>query len=432
MQTQEAVAVIPLERLEAEITELAGYLTAAECRWILLIAEYDRRAGYEEWGCRTCAQWLSWHCGLDLRAAQERVRVGRALEELPLLTAEFAAGRLSYSKVRALTRIATPRNESALVTLAEHAPAAHVERIVRAYRSVLSEDDETDNANKRHMARYLRYKWDDDGSLVGHFKIPPEMAAIFMRSVEIARANIPPDPDDELRPAEHPRDRVTTNCDALTTMAEAFLASDPVARNGGDRFQIVVNVDAAVLSDDVDGVCELDDGPALAPETVRRLACDASIVHAVHDAVGRLVGTSEKAPAIPAATRRAVRARDKGCRFPGCGARGFTNIHHVRHRAHFGGNEMTNLVELCWFHHRLVHEGGWNVRLEAGGEVLAIRPNGNVLPRPRRRDPDCRHGVERQNRARGRSIDPTTCIPRWYGDRLDLAEIVSGLLAAGG
>src|SRR5438034_10700022 len=64
---------MPLERLEAEITQLAGNLAAAECRWLMLIAEFDRRAGYEQWGCRTCSHWLNWHCGLDLRAARERV-----------------------------------------------------------------------------------------------------------------------------------------------------------------------------------------------------------------------------------------------------------------------------------------------------------------------------------------------------------------------
>jgi hypothetical protein len=212
-------------------------------------------------------------------------------------------------------------------------------------------------------------------------------------------------------------------------MAEALLASGPAARNGGDRFQIVVNADVNVLKDDGEGTCALDDGPALAPETVRRLACDASIVIAVHDAVDRLVGTSKKAPAIPASTRRAVRRRDKGCRFPGCGARAFTQVHHVKHRAHFGGNEMTNLVELCWFHHRLVHEGGWSVRFDETGDALAIRPNGNVLARPRA--PRAHHGyeIEHKNRKLGLSIDPKTTIPRWYGDPLDLKDIISNLVS---
>jgi hypothetical protein len=139
--------------------------------------------------------------------------------------------------------------------------------------------------------------------------------------------------------------------------------------------------------------------------------------------------TSGKAPAIPAATRRAVHARDHGCRFPGCAGRVFTHLHHVRHRAKGGGNEMTNLVELCWFHHRLVHEGGWNVRLESSGNVLAMRPNGNVLPCPKSPKGCPADAIERSNRQLGLQIDPTTSIPLWYGDRLDLPDIVSGLVA---
>ena len=432
METQVSVepAQMPLELLEAEITELAGNLAAAECRWLVLSGEYDRREGYQEWGCRTCAHWLGWKCGLDLRAARDRVRVARALEELPTVTAEFAAGKLSYSKVRALVRVATPANEHALVVLAEHATAAQVERAVRAYRSVLPGDGETDAANSRHADRFLRYSWADDGSLEGHFRIPPEMGALFTTGVLRARASVPGDANIESGTAEHPREVATTNCDALILMAETFLADTPLVRNGGDRFQIVVHVDQDVLTDDADGTCELDGGPTLAPETVRRLACDASIVEAVNDAVDRVTDTSRKAPAIPASTRRAIHARDGGCRFPGCGGRAFTNIHHVRHRAHGGSNDCRNLVELCWFHHRLVHEGGWQVRFDASGELLAIRPNGNVLPRlrpPPSTDPGA---VARENGRRGTSIDPTTCIPRWYGDRFDLGDIVTSLVSA--
>ena len=120
------------ERLEAEIATLAAHLSAAECRWLQLVAEFDRREAWLQWGCRTCAFWLSWKCGLDIRSAQEKLRVAHALEELPLVTEAFAAGSLSYSKVRAISRIATPENEEALVTLGLRATAAHMESIVRA------------------------------------------------------------------------------------------------------------------------------------------------------------------------------------------------------------------------------------------------------------------------------------------------------------
>jgi hypothetical protein len=185
--------MMPLERLEAEITQLAGNLAAAECRWMRLIAEYDQRAGYERWGSWSCAHWLSWHCGLDMRAARERVRVARALATLPVITRGFGAGTLSYSKVRALTRVATPANEASLVMIAEHATAVQVEKTVRAYRGVLSQDDELKKTNDRHAARYLRSDWADDGSLQGQFKMAPEIGAMFRKAIELARGLIPAD-----------------------------------------------------------------------------------------------------------------------------------------------------------------------------------------------------------------------------------------------
>ncbi len=162
MTTREASTseAMPLERLEAEITELAGHLAAGECRWLQLIAEYDRRAGHETWGCRTIAHWLSWHCGLDVRSAREKVRVAHALEELPLVAEEFAGGRLSYSKVRAITRVATPATEEQLVMLAQHATAAQVERIVRTYRGMRSVEEETEAANERYAEQYLHVEYD--------------------------------------------------------------------------------------------------------------------------------------------------------------------------------------------------------------------------------------------------------------------------------
>ena len=433
MQTLDVVmpATMPLERLEAEITQLAGNLAAAECRWMGLIAEYDHRAGYEQWGCRSCAHWLSWHCGLDMRAARERVRVARALETLPVIADAFGAGALSYSKVRALTRVATPANEHALVMIAEHATAVQVEKTVRAYRGVLSQNDERKEANRRHAARYLRCEWTDDGSLEGRFKMTPEIGAVFLKAIELMRGLIPAEPVDENGPAGPPTDHAATNIDALAMIVESFMEHGASTRNGGDRYQIVINADANVLSGDDPsgpGICELDGGPALAPETVRRLACDASIVIIGADGERRVIQDGAKAPAIPAATRRAIRRRDKGCRFPGCSARAFTNIHHLTHRAKGGSNDHHNLLELCRHHHRLVHEGGWNIETDQHGHVLATRPNGDALREPPPAQPADSHEIEHDNTAYGIAIDPNTCIPRCYGDKLDLDHIITGLL----
>jgi len=363
MDTREVVApdTMPLERLEAEITTLAGHLAAGECRWLRLIAEYDRRGGWRQWGCHGAVQWLGWHCGLDGRAAREKLRVGHALVELPLIAEEFAVGRLSYSKVRALTRVATPTNEEDLVMLAQHATASQVERIVRAYRGVLAVEEEVDVANAQVAAQYLRVDTEDDGTMVIHARMPAEVGALVVHALDGARAQLCADARGDGGPASTTRTQSAMNVDALAVVAESFLVNGPAARAGGDRYQTVVNVDEDVLTDDTpDGVCELDGGPRLAPETVRRLGCDASTVVLVRRKDGTILTATNKTQTVPRRVRRMLRARDQGCRFPGCGQRTFVDAHHIRHRARGGSHELENLIELCWFHHRLVHE----VRLE--------------------------------------------------------------------
>ena len=178
---------LPLERIEAELTELAGHLAAGECRWLLLVAEFDRRAGWEQWGCRSCVQWLSWQCGLDGRAAREKLRVAHALDSLPVITREFAAGRLSYSKVRALTRIATAGNEAELADLAMHATAVQVERVVRGYRRAGSADDERESAERAHAERWVRIEPADDGTYEIGGRLPAEVAALVLAALDAAR-----------------------------------------------------------------------------------------------------------------------------------------------------------------------------------------------------------------------------------------------------
>jgi 5-methylcytosine-specific restriction endonuclease McrA len=176
-------------------------------------------------------------------------------------------------------------------------------------------------------------------------------------------------------------------------------------------------------------VCELDGGPSLAPETVRRLGCDASTVLLIRRKDGTVLTATNKTQTIPRRVRRMLRARDQGCRFPGCGQRGFVDAHHIHHRAHGGSNELDNLIELCWFHHRLVHEDGWKLRLDHDGHVVVTNPVGNVIPSlvPVGVATD---GIECRNRAAGIDISPDTVMPRWYGDPLDLGHITTALWCA--
>jgi hypothetical protein len=161
-------------------------------------------------------QWLGWHCGLDGRAAREKLRVAHALEDLPTITDEFAAGRLTYSKVRALTRVATPMNEGDLVMLAQYATAVQVERIVRAYRGVLTAEEATERANRQVVEQYLRADWEEDGSLVLHGRMPAEIGTAFLAALHHARTQLCPDARGEGGPAGPVRRlESATNVDAL-------------------------------------------------------------------------------------------------------------------------------------------------------------------------------------------------------------------------
>src|SRR3954468_24354080 len=151
------------ERLEVEITTLAGHIAAATCRWLLLVGEFDRREGWASWDCRSCAHWLSWQCAMGLRAAREHVRVARALTGLPAIRAVFSEGRLSYSQVRALTRVAGPETEAELLELARFATGGQLDKIVRGYHKATVLRDQARDSYER---RELVWWHEDDGSLV--------------------------------------------------------------------------------------------------------------------------------------------------------------------------------------------------------------------------------------------------------------------------
>lgn len=177
---------LPPGRLEAEICELAGHLAAGECRWLLLLGEFDRREGWAGWGLHSCAHWLSYRCGMGLQAAREKLRVGRRLEELPLVRAAFGAGELSYSKVRDLCRVARAETEPALLEMARYATTAQLEEIVRTFRAVTGRE-ETRIADDRHDGRFARWSWADDGSLVFSARLSPEDGAVVLAALAAGR-----------------------------------------------------------------------------------------------------------------------------------------------------------------------------------------------------------------------------------------------------
>jgi 5-methylcytosine-specific restriction endonuclease McrA len=424
--THEHVAA--LDRLGDEIAELAAHLDAATARLLELIREFDARGGWNT-GFRSCAEWLSWRIGLEPGAAREHVRVARALGSLPLLSQALARGELSYSKVRALTRVATPETEERLYRVGRAGTAEHVERIVRGWRRI-DQHVEAQEAKHRHRSRSLYLFPGDDGMLILKGRLEPEVGALLIQALDAARETL------------YQRRRAATpavgfmnetveapsmeqqQADALGLLAEVALhhGLDPGAP--AERYQVVVHVDAPVLADaSQPGQSVLEEGGQHVPAgTSQRLACDATRVVMRHDADGRVTEVGARTRTIPPALRRALQQRDHGCRFPGCRGR-HTQGHHIRHWAQGGPTTLSNLALLCRRHHRAVHEEGYQIERSQDGALRFRRPDGHAipdLPPPAPVPADPVGALRERSEAQGLRLDARTTCPEWDGEPLDL------------
>jgi len=318
-----------LNQLADEIAELSAHLDAATARLLDLIREFDARGGWGN-GFSSCAKWLSWRVSLAPGAAREKVRVARALGTLPLLAQALARGELSYSKVRELTRVATPETEERLLAFGREGTAEHVERIVRGWRRV-DKIAEAQEASRRHTGRALKVYQDEDGMVVVRGRLEPEIGAVLVQALAAARealyqthtGDVPAGTCGDV-PAETPGMAQPTmaqqQADALALLAETGLhhGIDPGAP--AERYQVVVHVDAPVLGDlEAPGQSVLEDGVRVPAGTSQRLACDATRVIMRHDPDGRITEVGARTRTIPPALRRALHHRDRGCRFLGCG-----------------------------------------------------------------------------------------------------------------
>lgn len=438
--SQEELCEAPTEWIEREIGELAAHIAAAMCRWLELVAEYDRRGAHEAWGFHSCGAWLAWRCSVDPRSAREHVRVARALEELPLVRERFSRGELSYSKVRAITRVASQQTEADLVEMARFATAAQLERLVRGYRRAVS----LESAEAAHRDRFLSWEWDEDGSLCIRGRLAPTDGALFLKAIEVGREAIAereqaiavcsqggsagPEPGQGDGAA-----RAVNGADALLEVAERSLAGGKGNRPAGERHQVVVHADVSSLAGGAEAAgCRIEDGTAICAESARRLGCDASLVSVLHGPKESL-DIGRKSRVVPAAMRRALDIRDEGrCRFPGCENHRWVDAHHIVHWARGGETKLSNLLLLCGHHHRLVHEGGFTVARRADGSLTFRRPDGRAVPAvPSPARGSCK-ALRMGNRAAGVEAMPGALLALGRGERFDRGLAVAGLLARGG
>ncbi len=417
---------LSLSELERQITELAGHLNAANYRWLCLIEEFDRRGGWSDGALHSCAHWLNFKCGLNLGAAREKVRVAHALVKLPKIAAAMEQGKVSYSKVRALTRVAVEATEDFLLTIALHGTAHHVERLVRYYRRA-KEVEELAREARQHENRRFSYWYDSDGGLVFKGYLPALGGAALIKALETAVQALPP-VHIEARSSASPANFPTRRADALALIAEQFLERGAQELSTADRYQVVVHVDEQTLRENAPGRCEVEQGPSLPAETVRRIACDASLIRITENEQGEVLDVGRKTRTLPAALRRALSTRDEGCRFPGCTHRTYVDAHHIRHWAHGGQTKLTNLVTLCRFHHRYVHEQHVSFEPQANGAWRFVRANGiafTELPEAAGTH-DWRKLIARHEET-GIRIDHKTAATRWQGERMDYSVAIEAL-----
>ena len=376
--TPDAPAVVELDQLGDEIAELAAHLEAATARLLDLIREFDARGGWSN-GFRSCAAWLTWRVGLAPGAAREHVRVARALGTLPRLAQALARGELSYSKVRELTRVAAPDTEEQLLAVGRAGTAEHVERIVRGWRR-MDRKAEAREAALQHASRSLHVYPDEDGTVRIRGRLSPEVGALLVKALAAARETLYQQRRDQV-PEPDPPTMEQQQADALALLAEVALHHDLDPGAPGERYQVVVHVDAEVVADSAaPGQSVFEDGVRVPAGTSQRLACDASRVVMRHGSDGRIVEVGARTRTIPPALRRALHHRDRGCTFPGCGVR-FGQGHHIRHWAQGGPTTLSNLALLCRRHHRAVHEEGFQVERQPDGELEFRRPKRRTLAR---------------------------------------------------
>jgi hypothetical protein len=224
------------------------------------------------------------------------------------------------------------------------------------------------------------------------------------------------------RAEEWPINPSVRRADALVRVAESSLRARGSDGKTADHYQVVIHVDAETLSAGAAGRSEVEGGPSLPIETIKRIGCDASIVGVIEDGKGRALSVGRRSRSIPPAIRRALRTRDEGgCQFPGCTYEKFLDAHHVEHWAQGGKTELSNLVTLCRWHHRLVHEGGIGVRPRRGGGWRFFKADGQEFA-PVRVDPRTYYlgtEIEDTHRAEGPDITEQTAATRWRGERMD-------------
>jgi len=360
--------LVPIDELDKAIATLASRINQDSYELLVLVRQFDERVGWLKWGFESCTEWLHWRCDFSLCTAREKIRVAHALKTQPWVASAFATGSLSYSKARFLTRVLTPANEQELVRFAQRTTTARVAD--RCMELRYGNAESAADANRANASRSLRIHRDQEhGIMTFTVELPFETGELLEKAIDRAReatASETPELVDDSWSAQQ--------ADGIVAMANAYLAGNG-AKNGAtaDNYQVTVHVDLSALAS--------GDGRAGLPlESVKRLCCDGDAVVIVEDENGEPLSVGRKTRTVPTAIKRALKARDKGCAFPGCKNRRFVDAHHIKHWSAGGETSIDNLMLLCSRHHRSVHEGGYRIERDYRDRWFFKRPDGRSVP----------------------------------------------------
>jgi len=335
----------------------------SQLQLLRLIVLVDATEGWRGSGARDMPHWLAMRYGISDWKARRWIAAAHALKELPRIEEAFVAGTLGIDKVVELTRFATPETEERLIRWAQGVSCGAIRRkadvAVRLSIQEAADDD---------RARSLSWWYLDDGRRFGlEAELPAAQGAAVARALDRLAEQLPVMPGEE----------DACSIDARRADALVALASNQLGAHGDpDRATVVVHAQIDALVSESGGA-ELEDGGVIHAETARRLACSGRIQWVIEDQAGQPVHIGRISREPPAWMVRQLRYRDVECRFPGCGARRFVQAHHIVWWERGGRTDLDNLVLVCTFHHKLVHEYGWSIRRNPDGTVRWFRPDGN-------------------------------------------------------
>ena len=405
------------------IGETASHINAAMAKLLSELGAFLETDRWADHGAKTPEEWVGWRLGVAPGDARHHVRIAERLRDLPLIAASFGRGELSYWQVKAIVPVASSEVEDDLLNMARYSTVGQLQRLVRAYKDCLDRA-ELELTRNRHRLRHLDYYFDDDGFLNLRGRLTADEGAILVAALRAAEDSLWAEAPDDHRDRPGP-DQL--RADALVDVAKAALAAPGGATS--PRPSVMVHVDVASLLDGSGERCEVVDGPSIASETARRLACDCTL-ETFFEGDGELRDLGRKKRVVSPRMRKALEERDGCCVFPGCDRKRFLEAHHIVHWVHLGETKLLNLGLLCPHHHWLMHEGGYSMTVDDDMVFTFFRPNGAVIPaRPELGGGDVSVLVARQDQL---EIDDRTCTTLWDGNPVNYDYCVLALLSAGG